>query len=237
MCIRDRNHQFIGVNKGYDAFLGRETRGGRLGVFWHTQGSGKSFAMIFYARKILRKCPGNFSFVVVTDREDLDGQIYRNFLNTGTVRKADTAQPKDGEQMRAFLGQNKRLVFTLIQKFHWPKGKHYPLLSDRDDIIVMVDAAHRTQYRSLARTMLSISHARPLPRPAQALGYLPLCRPPERPLSPLAQRPGAWALHPAVRGRARAVVGSRGAGARAAAPGRRAADRRPPQPGWGWDEP
>ncbi len=148
-----QNHQFIGVNKGYEAFLGRETRGGRLGVFWHTQGSGKSFAMIFYARKILRKCPGNFSFVVVTDREDLDGQIYRNFLNTGTVRQADTAQPKDSEQMRAFLGQNKRIVFTLIQKFRWNKGQQYPLLSDRDNIIVMVDEAHRTQYRSLAENM------------------------------------------------------------------------------------
>ncbi|ADE15095.1 type I site-specific deoxyribonuclease, HsdR family [Nitrosococcus halophilus Nc 4] len=125
----------------------------RLGVFWHTQGSGKSFSMIFYARKIIRKVPGNYSFVVVTDREDLDGQIYRNFLNTETVKKADAAQPKNSEQMRAFLGQNKKLVFTLIQKFRWPKGKRYPVLSERDDIIVIVDEAHRTQYKSLAENM------------------------------------------------------------------------------------
>ncbi|MGM0563573.1 MAG: type I restriction endonuclease subunit R [Pseudomonadota bacterium] len=148
-----QNHQFIGVNKGFDKFLRRGEFGGKLGVFWHTQGSGKSFSMIFYARKIIRKVPGNYSFVVVTDRDDLDRQIYRNFLNTETVKKADAAQPKDSEQMRAFLGQNKKLVFTLIQKFRWPKGKRYPLLSDRDDIIVIVDEAHRTQYKSLAENM------------------------------------------------------------------------------------
>ncbi|MEP7220657.1 MAG: HsdR family type I site-specific deoxyribonuclease, partial [Bacteroidota bacterium] len=148
-----QNHQFLGVNKAYEKFLRRETLGGKLGVFWHTQGSGKSFSMIFYARKIFRKVTGNFTFVVVTDRDDLDGQIYRNFLNTGTVRKSDAAQPKNSEQMREFLGQNKRLVFTLIQKFRWSKGGKYPPLSDRDDIIVIVDEAHRTQYRSLAENM------------------------------------------------------------------------------------
>lgn len=148
-----QNHQFIGVNKGFDKFLRREEFGGKLGVFWHTQGSGKSFSMIFYARKIIRKVSGNYSFVVVTDRDDLDGQIYRNFLHTGTVKKKDAAQPKNSEQMRAFLGQNKKLVFTLIHKFRWPKGQAYPLLSDRDDIIVIVDEAHRTQYKSLAENM------------------------------------------------------------------------------------
>jgi type I restriction enzyme R subunit len=148
-----QNHQFIGVNHAYDTFLKREELQGKLGVFWHTQGSGKSFSMIFYARKIFRKQTGNFTFVVVTDREDLDGQIYRNFLHTGTVTKAEAAQPKDSEEMRKFLGQNKRLVFTLIQKFRWPKGKAYPLLSPRDDIIVIVDEAHRTQYKDLAENM------------------------------------------------------------------------------------
>jgi len=126
---------------------------GKLGVFWHTQGSGKSFSMIFYVRKIFRKQTGNFTFVVVTDREDLDGQIYRNFLSTGTVTKAEAAQPKNSEEMRKFLGQNKRLVFTLIQKFGWPAGRTYPELSQRSDIIVMVDEAHRTQYRTLAENM------------------------------------------------------------------------------------
>jgi type I restriction enzyme R subunit len=148
-----QNHQFIGVNRAYEKFLRREELQGRLGVFWHTQGSGKSFSMIFYVRKIFRKETGNFTFVVVTDRNDLDGQIYRNFLNTNTVTKAEAAQPKDSEEMRKFLGQNKRLVFTLIHKFRWDKGKKYPLLSPRDDIIVMVDEAHRTQYKDLAENM------------------------------------------------------------------------------------
>lgn len=148
-----QNHQFIGVNRAYDAFLRREELKGKLGVFWHTQGSGKSFSMIFYVRKIFRKQTGNFTFVVVTDREDLDGQIYRNFLHTGTVTEAEAAQPKDSEEMRKYLGQNKRLVFTLIQKFGWPAGQDYPELSLRSDIVVIVDEAHRTQYRKLAENM------------------------------------------------------------------------------------
>jgi type I restriction enzyme R subunit len=148
-----QNHQFIGVNRAYEKFLRREQLQGKLGVFWHTQGSGKSFSMIFYVRKIFRKQTGNFTFVVVTDRDDLDDQIYKNFLHTNTVGKKEAVQPKDSEEMRKFLGQNKRLVFTLIHKFRWDKGKKYPLLSPRDDIIVMVDEAHRTQYRDLAENM------------------------------------------------------------------------------------
>lgn len=148
-----QNHQFIGVNRAYDVFLKREEKEGKLGVFWHTQGAGKSFSMIFYTRKIFRKLTGNFTFVVITDREDLDGQIYRNFLNTGTVKKSEAAQPKDSKEMRKFLRQNKRIVFTLIHKFRYPKGRKYPLLSDRDDIVVIVDEAHRTQYKTLAENM------------------------------------------------------------------------------------
>jgi type I restriction enzyme, R subunit len=148
-----QNHQFIGVNHALEAFHKRRDLNGRLGVFWHTQGSGKSFSMIFYSRKIFRKSTGNFTFVIVTDRDDLDGQIYRNFLNTGAVQKHEAAQPKNSEEMRKFLGQNKRVVFTLIQKFRFDKGRDYPLLSGRDDIIVIVDEAHRTQYKSLAENM------------------------------------------------------------------------------------
>jgi type I restriction enzyme R subunit len=148
-----QNHQFIGVNKAIRSFEEREHKAGKLGVFWHTQGAGKSFSMIFYVRKIFRKYTGNFSFVVITDREDLDGQIYRNFLDTGTVKKNEAARPKNSEEMREFLSRNMRIVFTLIQKFRWDKGKAYPLLSPRNDIIVIVDEAHRTQYRSLAENM------------------------------------------------------------------------------------
>jgi type I restriction enzyme R subunit len=148
-----QNHQFIGVNKAIASFETRDERAGKLGVFWHTQGAGKSFSMIFFVRKIFRKYTGNFSFVVITDRDDLDGQIYRNFLDTGTVKKNEAARPKNGEEMREFLSRNMRIVFTLIQKFRWDKGKTYPLLSSRNDIIVIVDEAHRTQYLSLAENM------------------------------------------------------------------------------------
>lgn len=152
-----QNHQFIGVNNAFKHFLNRHDNDGKLGVFWHTQGSGKSFSMIFYARKIFRKVTGNFSFVVVTDRRDLDSQIYRNFLNTKAIKEKDAAQPKNGEQMRKFLGQNKKVVFTLIQKFRYDKGEKYPRLFDskkeKREVIVMVDEAHRTQYKSLAENM------------------------------------------------------------------------------------
>lgn len=109
--------------------------------------------MIFYARKVFRKLTGNFTFVIITDRDDLDGQIYRNFLNTETVHKNEAVQPKNSKEMQKFLSQNKRFVFTLIQKFRHAKGKNYPILSERNDIIVIVDEAHRTQYKSLAENM------------------------------------------------------------------------------------
>ena len=148
-----QNHQFIGVNNAFSQFIRRRELEGKLGVFWHTQGSGKSFSMVFYTRKIFRKLTGNFSFVVVTDRDDLDGQIYRNFLHTGLIGPKDDVRPRNSAQLREMLGKNKRVVFTLIQKFRYEKGKDYPLLSDRNDIVVIVDEAHRTQYASLAENM------------------------------------------------------------------------------------
>lgn len=148
-----QNHQFIGVNNAFAQFIRRHELRGKLGVFWHTQGSGKSFSMVFYTRKIFRKLTGNFSFVVVTDRDDLDGQIYRNFLHTGVIGPKDDVRPSNSAQLREMLGKNKRIVFTLIQKFRYAKGKDYPRLSDRDDIVVIVDEAHRTQYAGLAENM------------------------------------------------------------------------------------
>jgi type I restriction enzyme R subunit len=146
-----KNHQFFGVNK---AVTSVEThRDGKLGVFWHTQGSGKSFSMVMLCRKIFHKLNGNYTFLIITDRDDLDRQIYRNFLNTGVTTEKQSSRPKNGQQLRDFLGSNKRYIFTLIQKFSYPAGKPYPVLSERDDIIVIVDEAHRTQYRSLAENM------------------------------------------------------------------------------------
>ena len=148
-----KNHQFFGVNNAYDAFLHREELKGKLGVFWHTQGSGKSYSMVMLARKIKHKCIGNFTFLIVTDREDLDTQIYKNFLRTEFITDKDKVQPANSKQLREELKTNKSILFTLIHKFRYDKGKKYPVLSERDDIIVIVDEAHRTQYKDLAENM------------------------------------------------------------------------------------
>ncbi|MDG6219443.1 MAG: HsdR family type I site-specific deoxyribonuclease, partial [Candidatus Thermoplasmatota archaeon] len=125
---------------------------GRLGVFWHTQGSGKSYSMIFFTQKILRKFEGNYTFVIITDRQELDKQIYQNFQNADVVTE-EKVQAKDGEDLKRLLQEDHRLVFTLIHKFRTEKGGTYPKLSDRDDIIVVTDEAHRTQYDILALNM------------------------------------------------------------------------------------
>lgn len=152
-----KNHQFHGVNKAVASFADRKVREGRLGVFWHTQGSGKSYSMIFLSRKIHRKFTGNFTFLIITDRTDLDGQIYGNFVDTDTVKKSDAARPTSSMALREDLVKNKPFIFTLIQKFQSTRGKEFPILHDSTDssreIIVIVDEAHRTQYLSLAENM------------------------------------------------------------------------------------
>lgn len=154
-----QNHQFLGVNEAIERFRYvmspevKEEDRGRLGVFWHTQGSGKSYSMVFLARKIVRQFSGNYTFLIVTDREDLDNQIYGNFLHCGFMTESEECRPKDSATLREMLGQNKKILFTLIQKFRYEKGKEYPLLSERSDIIVFIDEAHRTQYKSLAENL------------------------------------------------------------------------------------
>ena len=148
-----KNHQFLGVNNLMKSFNNREKLNGKLGVFWHTQGSGKSYSMVMFARKVKRKTHGNYTFLIVTDREDLDTQIHKNFVRTEVILNEDESQPKDSEQLRDFLGQNKEFIFTLIHKFRYDKTKKYPILSTRNDIIVLVDEAHRTQYKDLAENM------------------------------------------------------------------------------------
>ncbi len=105
------------------------------------------------ARKINHKAKGNFTFLIVTDREDLDTQIYKNFLRTEFITDQDNVQPANSKQLREDLKTNKPILFTLIHKFRYDKGKKYPVLSTRDDIIVIVDEAHRTQYKDLAENM------------------------------------------------------------------------------------
>lgn len=148
-----KNHQYLGVNNLIESVKNRKELQGKLGVFWHTQGSGKSYSMAMFARKVNRKIEGNFTFLVITDREDLDDQIHKNFVRTEIVGMNDECRPKNGEQLRNFLQSNKPFIFTLIHKFNYEKGKKYPILSTRDDIFVLVDEAHRTQYKALAENM------------------------------------------------------------------------------------
>ncbi|WHZ58781.1 type I restriction endonuclease subunit R [Metabacillus hrfriensis] len=148
-----KNHQYLGVNNAVKAFENRENLNGKLGVFWHTQGSGKSYSMVMFTRKINRKFKGNFTFLIITDRDDLDGQIYKNYLRTGVISKDEKVRPKNSSQLREYLQMNKTYIFSLIHKFRYDKGKKYPVLSERDDIIVIVDEAHRTQYKELAENM------------------------------------------------------------------------------------
>ncbi|CEF49221.1 unnamed protein product [uncultured bacterium] len=146
-----KNHQYLGVNNSVAALEQIKANQGKLGVFWHTQGSGKSFSMVFFSQKVLRKVPGNWTFVVVTDRDDLDNQIYKNFRNTAAV--TEECQADNGEHLKQLLQEDHRFIFTLIQKFVTKQGKKYPKVSDRSDIIVMTDEAHRSQYDTLALNM------------------------------------------------------------------------------------
>jgi type I restriction enzyme R subunit len=147
-----KNHQYLGVNNATEALKQIEKNRGRLGVFWHTQGSGKSYSMVFFSQKVLRKIPGNFTFVIVTDRLDLDNQIYKNFAGAGAVTE-EQVQAEDGKHLQQLLREDHRYIFTLIQKFHTKKGETYPMLSARKDIIVITDEAHRSQYDVLALNM------------------------------------------------------------------------------------
>jgi type I restriction enzyme R subunit len=147
-----KNYQYLGVNNAIEALHQIEDRAGRLGVFWHTQGSGKSVSMVFFAQKVLRKVPGNWTFVIVTDRRDLDDQIYSAFQDSGAVT-AGHVQAESGEHLRELLGENHRYVFTLIQKFRTDRGEAYPVVSERSDIIVITDEAHRSQYDTFALNM------------------------------------------------------------------------------------
>ncbi|MEM7430686.1 MAG: type I restriction endonuclease subunit R [Pseudomonadota bacterium] len=147
-----KNHQYLGVNQSIKQVQGVRENQGRLGVFWHTQGSGKSLSMVFFTQKVLRTIPGNWTFAIVTDREELDNQIYGTFAATGAVTE-DKAQATSGQHLQELLSENHRYVFTLIQKFQTRDGSEYPELSDRDDIIVITDEAHRSQYDTLALNM------------------------------------------------------------------------------------
>ena len=147
--IIGQNHQFIGVNNAIRAMLkAREEGHGRGGVFWQTQGSGKSFSMVFFAQKVMRKVPGNWTFVIITDRVELDEQIAKTFAACGAVSDAQVSHAQSGAQLRELLSGNNRYVFTLIHKFQTAE-----MLCDRREVIVLTDEAHRSQYDTLALNM------------------------------------------------------------------------------------
>jgi type I restriction enzyme R subunit len=149
-----KNHQYLGVNGAVAAVGNIRENQGRLGVFWHTQGSGKSYSMVFFAQKVLRTLPGNWTFLIVTDRQELDGQIYKNFAGCGVVTEEEKRiHAGSGDHLKELLQEDHRYVFTLIQKFRTENGAAYPLLSDRSDIIVITDEAHRSQYDIFALNM------------------------------------------------------------------------------------
>lgn len=168
--IGAKNHQFLGVNNvihelgkirtsscanaDYKPPRSQSSANGRLGVFWHAQGSGKSISMIYFAQKVLRKLTGNWTFVIVTDRRELDDQIYKNFADAGVVTESQ-AQAESAEDLKRLLQEDHRYIFTLIQKFRTEKGETYPKVSDRSDIIVITDEAHRSQYDTFALNMRS----------------------------------------------------------------------------------
>lgn len=146
-----QNHQVLGVNAAIRALRDERTREGKLGVFWHTQGSGKSLSMLFFTQKVLRREPGNWTFVMVTDRAELDNQLYGEFKDAGVV--AGHLQAQSSAHLRQLLGEDHRYVFTLIHKFRPDGNQVMPVCSERDDVVVITDEAHRSQYSTLALNM------------------------------------------------------------------------------------
>ena len=149
--ILARNHQYLGVNEAVQAYKDRKLRNGKLGVFWHTQGSGKSYSMLFLSQKIKRKCDGTPTIVVLTDRDELNKQISETFENCGLLEgKAKNYMAESGSDLITKLKGNPSFVFTLIQKFNSKPTE--PLYPDHD-ILIMSDEAHRSQYGWFAENL------------------------------------------------------------------------------------
>jgi type I restriction enzyme R subunit len=152
-----RNHQFLGVNAAIENLHRLRASGEkRLGVFWHTQGSGKSLSMLWFTQKVLRRIPGSWTFVMVTDRTELDLQLHGEFADAGAVPAQAQVHAESAQHLRELLAADHRYVFTLIHKFRLDRAAGettMPVLSDRSDVIVITDEAHRSQYDVLALNM------------------------------------------------------------------------------------
>lgn len=154
--ILARNHQYLGVNEAMKAYTARKLNDGKLGVFWHTQGSGKSYSMVFFAKKVRRKMEGTPTFVILTDRDELNTQISETFENCGLLGKnikASKFMATSGDDLVKKLQGNPSFIFTLIQKFNQPDEE--PIYPEHD-IIIMSDEAHRSQYGIYADNMMKL---------------------------------------------------------------------------------
>ena len=153
--IMARNHQYLGVNQAVEMYRNRQYLNGKLGVFWHTQGSGKSYSMLFLAQKIRHKFEGTPTILVLTDRYELNKQISDTFENCGLLGnvKAKNFIASDGDDLKTKLKGNPSYIFSLIQKFNDPKAT--PIIPDHD-IIVMSDEAHRTQNGIFADNLMHL---------------------------------------------------------------------------------
>lgn len=153
--ILARNHQYLGVNEAMKAYAARKLNNGKLGVFWHTQGSGKSYSMVFLAQKIRRKFEGSPTFVILTDRDELNKQISDTFENCGLLGDVKASQfiATSGDDLIQKLKGNPSFIFTLIQKFNKPEAE--PIFPDHD-VIIMSDEAHRSQYGIFADNMMKL---------------------------------------------------------------------------------
>lgn len=153
--IMARNHQFLGVNQAVEMYRNRAFVHGKLGVFWHTQGSGKSYSMLFLSQKIRRKFDGSPTIVVLTDREELNKQISGTFEACGLLGNVEAKKfiASSGEDLVSKLKANPSFIFTLIQKFNKPKAE--PIYPEYD-VILMSDEAHRTQNGVFAENMMNL---------------------------------------------------------------------------------
>jgi type I restriction enzyme R subunit len=148
-------HQFYTVKKAIQRTIdcvlyGKTPEDRRIGVVWHTQGSGKSLTMLFYAKKALKvKELENPLLIFITDRRELDEQLYKLFSQFSNAKQAESIK----DLQETIMTTEGSIIFTTIQKFGKRKAEEYPFLTERKNIIVIADEAHRSQYRELAQNL------------------------------------------------------------------------------------
>ena len=142
-------HQYHAVNKAVEKAQIATAENGdhKIGVVWHTQGSGKSLSMVFYAGKLI-KAMNNPTLVVLTDRNDLDDQLYKTFSMSQDILRQSPSQAQSSDSLRELLNvEAGGIIFTTLQKFSPDEETgEMPCLTDRTNVIVMADEAHRSQY-------------------------------------------------------------------------------------------